>query len=64
MEHLRATAARLEMPMAKLGLAWVLSRTGTTTVLVGARNIEQVDQAFEADELARAAELQVEFAAL
>ena len=64
MEHLRTTAARLEMPMAKLGLAWVLSRTGTTTVLVGARNIEQVDQAFEADELANAAELQAEFAAL
>jgi 1-deoxyxylulose-5-phosphate synthase len=53
MERLRAKAYELGLPMAKLGLAWVLSRPGITATLVGARSPAQVDQAFEA---ARAAE--------
>ena len=39
--------------MARLGLAWVLGRPGVTATLVGARSAEQVDQAFQADALAR-----------
>jgi aryl-alcohol dehydrogenase-like predicted oxidoreductase len=51
MERLRAKAAQHELPMAQLGLAWVLSRPGITATLVGARSPAQVDQAFEAAEL-------------
>jgi 1-deoxyxylulose-5-phosphate synthase len=58
MERLRAHAAELGVPMARLGLAWVLSRPGTSATLVGARSPAQVDQAFEAAELARSAEFQ------
>lgn len=52
MERLRAASASLGVPMARLGLAWVLSRPGITTTLVGARSPAQVDQAFEARDLA------------
>ena len=51
MERLRAKAAQHGLPMAQLGLAWVLSRPGITATLVGARSPAQVDQAFEAAEL-------------
>jgi 1-deoxyxylulose-5-phosphate synthase len=51
MERLRAKAAQHELPMAQLGLAWVLSRPGITATLIGARSPAQVDQAFEAAEL-------------
>jgi aryl-alcohol dehydrogenase (NADP+) len=57
MERLRARAGELGQPMARLGLAWVLSRRGVSATLVGARGPAQVDQAFEADELARDAAL-------
>lgn len=53
MERLRACAAEIDIPMAQLGLAWVLSRPGITTTLIGARDVSQVDQAFEAAALAR-----------
>jgi aryl-alcohol dehydrogenase-like predicted oxidoreductase len=51
MERLRAKATQHGLPMAQLGLAWVLSRPGITATLVGARSPAQVDQAFEAAEL-------------
>lgn len=57
MERLRACAAEIDIPMAQLGLAWVLSRPGITTTLIGARDVSQVDQAFEAAALARSAAL-------
>ncbi len=57
MERLRARAAEIDLPMAQLGLAWVLSRPGITTTLIGARDVSQVDQAFEAAALARSAAL-------
>jgi aryl-alcohol dehydrogenase-like predicted oxidoreductase len=53
MERLRTIAADVGLPMAALGLAWVLSRPGISTTLVGARSPEQVDQAFDAMALAR-----------
>ncbi|MFL5807320.1 MAG: aldo/keto reductase [Roseiflexaceae bacterium] len=64
MERLRAHAAELGMPMAQLGLAWVLRRAGVSSVLVGARSPAQVDQAFEAADLARSAELDATLSAL
>jgi aryl-alcohol dehydrogenase-like predicted oxidoreductase len=48
MEGLRALASRIDVPMPRLALAWVLSRPGITSVLIGARRPLQVDQAFEA----------------
>lgn len=53
MERLSAAADALGVPMARLGLAWVLGRPGVTATLVGARSPAQVDQAFEADALSR-----------
>jgi|HigsolmetaAR201D_1030396.scaffolds.fasta_scaffold12657_2 aryl-alcohol dehydrogenase-like predicted oxidoreductase len=53
MEQLREVAAKYGLPMARLGMAWVLSRSGVTCTLVGARSVEQVDQAFDALELAQ-----------
>jgi aryl-alcohol dehydrogenase-like predicted oxidoreductase len=47
-EGLRRIAARAGCSMAHLALSWVLHRPGITTVLIGARNTEQVDQAFDA----------------
>jgi aryl-alcohol dehydrogenase-like predicted oxidoreductase len=53
MERLRAAARELGVPMARLALAWVLGRPGVTATLIGARSPAQVDQAFEAEPLAR-----------
>jgi aryl-alcohol dehydrogenase-like predicted oxidoreductase len=52
MERLRATAAEQGLPMAQLALAWVLRRLGISATLIGARSPAQVDQAFDAAELA------------
>jgi aryl-alcohol dehydrogenase-like predicted oxidoreductase len=64
MERLRAASEQAGVPMARLGLAWVLGRPGITATLIGARSPAQVDQAFEADELARDAELRSALATL
>jgi aryl-alcohol dehydrogenase-like predicted oxidoreductase len=45
---LRKIAERIGRPMAQLALSWVIRRPNITSVLIGARNIEQVDQAFHA----------------
>jgi len=58
MERLRAKAAELGVPMAQLGLAWVLAQPGLTATLIGARSPAQVDQAFDAAELARSTRFQ------
>lgn len=42
-ERLRPIAARLGVRLAALSLAWVLSRSGVTVVLAGARSRKQVD---------------------
>ena len=39
---LREVAAEMEVPMAQAALAWVLSRGGATTLLMGASRAEQV----------------------
>jgi 1-deoxyxylulose-5-phosphate synthase len=52
MERLRVRSAEHGLPMAQLALAWVLGQPGITATLIGARNPAQVDQAFDAIELA------------
>jgi aryl-alcohol dehydrogenase (NADP+) len=64
MERLRSAANRLGLPMARLALAWVLARPGLTATLIGARSPAQVDQAFEAEALARSAEARERLATL
>jgi len=51
MEGLRALAVEAGVPMPALALAWVMKRAGITSVLIGARSVGQVDQAFEAEAL-------------
>ena len=48
---LRGIAERCGRPMAQLALGWVVRRADVTSVLIGARNAEQVDQAFTALEM-------------
>jgi aryl-alcohol dehydrogenase-like predicted oxidoreductase len=43
-DGLRPIAARLELPLAALALAWVLAQPGVSIVLAGARSTEQVDE--------------------
>ena len=43
-DGLRPIAARLDLPLTGLALAWVMSQPGVSVVLAGARNKEQVDE--------------------
>lgn len=58
MESLRSLAEEAGLSMARLALAWVLGREQITSVLVGTRTPQHVDQAFEAVEAARSPDLQ------
>ena len=49
MEGLRQTARELGRSMIDVALAWVIGRLGVTSVLIGARHPNHVDQAFEAE---------------
>ena len=60
MEKLRAKAAETGRSMVELALAWVLGQPGITTTLIGARNIGQVDQAFDAAAAGLSTELRAE----
>ncbi len=64
MERLRATSAALGLLMSQVGLAWVLNRPGITATLIGARSPAQVDQAFDAAELARSEDMRTTLRAL
>jgi aryl-alcohol dehydrogenase-like predicted oxidoreductase len=63
-DGLRAQSAATGISMAHLALAWVIGRPGVTSVLVGARNAAQVDQAFEAAALGLSPELRAALSAL
>ena len=52
MEQLDALSQSLGHTMIQLALAWTMAQAGVTSVLIGARNTGQVDQAFEALDLA------------
>lgn len=47
--RLEHAAERSGRPMVELALSWVLSRRGATSVLVGARTVDQVAQVFRAE---------------
>jgi aryl-alcohol dehydrogenase-like predicted oxidoreductase len=64
LEGLRGKAAELGTPMRLLALAWVMTGPGITSVLIGARSPEQVDQALEADAMGMTPELRAELSAL
>jgi aryl-alcohol dehydrogenase-like predicted oxidoreductase len=46
--------------MAHLALAWTIRQPGITCVLIGARNLAQVDQAFEAESIELSPELRTQ----
>jgi 1-deoxyxylulose-5-phosphate synthase len=48
LDDLRAKSERLGIPMVQLALAWVLAQPAVTSMLVGARKVEHIDQAIEA----------------
>lgn len=56
-EGLRDTADETGISMIHLALAWAIGQPGVTCVLIGARGIEQVDQAFEAEAMGLSEEL-------
>ena len=57
MEGLRSVSQETGHSMSDLALAWVIGQPGVTSVLVGARTIAQVDQAFAAEQMGLTAEL-------
>jgi 1-deoxyxylulose-5-phosphate synthase len=57
-EGLRAKAQEMDVPIVRLALAWVINQPGITSVLIGARKIEHVEQAFEAEGMGMSRELQ------
>ena len=50
-EHLRKSAERLGVPIVQVALWWTINQPGITSVLVGGRKTEHVDQAFTAESL-------------
>ena len=52
-EALRIKSAQIQVPMVHLAQAWVLSRPAITSMLIGARTTDQVDQVFAALDLSR-----------
>jgi len=52
-EELRRVSSESGNSMVKLALGWTLRQSGVTSVLIGARHPEHVDQAFEAEKWAR-----------
>jgi aryl-alcohol dehydrogenase-like predicted oxidoreductase len=61
---LEARAADLGTTAPLLALAWALTQPGVTSVLIGARTAEQVDQALEAVAMGMTPELRTELGAL
>lgn len=57
MEGLRTVADATGRSMSNLALAWVIGQPGVTSVLIGARQTEQVDQAFAAEQMGLTVEL-------
>ncbi|MEM7126191.1 MAG: aldo/keto reductase [Chloroflexota bacterium] len=51
MEGLRAQAEMSGRSMVNLALSWVIGQPGVTSVLIGARKLSHIDQAFEAEQM-------------
>lgn len=56
-EGLRTISEETGISMPHLALAWTIGQPGITSVLVGARNTGQVDQAFEAESMGLSEEI-------
>lgn len=63
-EGLRAISEETGICMIHLALAWTIGQPGITSVLVGARGHEQVDQAFEAEAMGMSDELRTRISQL
>ena len=63
-EGLRAKAAETGRSMIDLALAWTIGQPGVTSVLVGARGTDQIDQAFAAEAAELPADLRAALSAL
>ena len=61
-DRLRAKSAELGIPMVRLAMAWVLSHPDVTSVLIGARTPEHIDNAMAAYEMGLHPELRAELA--
>lgn len=64
LERLERFAAETGRSMIQLALAWVISRAGVTSMLIGARDTSHIDQAFEAERAAENSELRAQLDAL
>ena len=64
MEGLRAKANELGVAMVRLAMAWAITQPTITSVLIGARRREHIDNAFEAEAMGMSAELRDELNAL
>ncbi len=51
LDRLKRAAEQLERSMVQMALAWTLNQPYISSVLIGARNTGQVDQAFEAEQM-------------
>lgn len=60
LDRLERVAEQTGRSMVQLALAWTLSRPHVTSVLIGARNVDQVDQAFDAETVEVDEELRAE----
>ena len=63
-EGLRAHSEATGTSMIHLALAWTIGQPGITCVLIGARGVEQVDQAFEAEAMGLSEEARAHISAL
>ena len=50
-DHLRAASERLGVPIVQVALWWTINQPGITSVLIGGRKQDHVDQAFTAESL-------------
>lgn len=58
-EKLRDVAAASGVSMVQLALAWVINQPGITSVLIGGRTVDHIEQAFQAEALPMTADLQM-----
>lgn len=64
MEKLRVVSEREGRSMIQLALAWVIGQPGISSVLVGARSLGHIDQAFEAEATGLSEDLRNELSGL
>lgn len=62
-EKLRAKSEEIGVPMVRLAMAWVMANKSLTSVLIGARRTEHVDNAIEAMNMNLSSDLHAEMSA-